>query len=128
MNARQEVLERAFSKCLELSRRGYGGEGVPTFDVSGQIQADPGEGSLSFQGDALWLQVGHLYLEGLLEDLRHARQVIDLQHLFFFWFNVTLQQVGDSQDMVPGRGFTEHMEMLPRAGMGARGEEGRAQS
>lgn len=44
-----------------------------TFEVPGEIKADAGEDSLSSQSDVFWVQVGDLYLEIPLKDLRYSR-------------------------------------------------------
>lgn len=55
--------------------------GDSTSEVPVQIKADPGKDALSVQSDILWVQVGDLYLEASLEDLRYSRQVVNFQHL-----------------------------------------------
>lgn len=47
--------------------------GSSTFEVSGEIEADSGEDSLSTQCDTLRVQVGDLYLKTSLKDLRNSR-------------------------------------------------------
>lgn len=66
-----------------------------TFDVPGQVQGDPGEDPLSFQGNFCWLQVTHLDLESPAEDSRHSWHVIDFQHLLLARSDVTLQGAGE---------------------------------
>lgn len=56
--------------------------GDSTSEVPVQIKADPGKDALSVQSDIFWVQVGDLYLEASLEDLRYSRQVVNFQHLF----------------------------------------------
>lgn len=55
--------------------------GDSTSEVPVQIKADPGKDALSVQSDIFWVQVGDLYLEASLEDLRYSRQVVNFQHL-----------------------------------------------
>lgn len=55
-----------------------------------QIKADPGKDALSVQSDILWVQVGDLYLEASLEDLRYSRQVVNFQHLLLIRADKTL--------------------------------------
>lgn len=47
--------------------------GGVTFEVSGEVEADSGKDSLSTQCDIFWVQVGDLYLETSLKDLRYSR-------------------------------------------------------
>ena len=72
-----------------------------TADVPGQVQADPGKGPFSSQGDACWFQVTHLNLQSPAEDSRHSWQVTDFEHLLLARSNVTLQGMGDKRGNAP---------------------------
>jgi hypothetical protein len=47
--------------------------GSSTSEAPGEIKADPGKDALSTQRDILGVQVGDLYLEAPLKDLRDSR-------------------------------------------------------
>ncbi len=74
-----------------------------TFDVPGQVQADPGKAPLSFQGNFFWLQVSHSDLESPAEASRHSRQVRDFENFPRARSNVTLQSAGEEGGNAPKR-------------------------
>ncbi len=58
--------------------------------VPRQIQRDPWEHALPKQADCVWLEVGHLDLEVLVEVFRNSRQVFDGESLLAVCWDVTL--------------------------------------
>lgn len=65
-------------------------EGGGTSKVPVEVEADSWKDALSIQSDVFWDQVGDLYLEVSLKDLRYSRQVVNFQHLLLIRLDKTL--------------------------------------